>query len=227
MFLTSPSATARRDEATQQKYSTLQYEAPEAITNMNLRVGRSRRYDIWSMGCIILEFVIWLLYGWEGLEAFYEQRNYIDRSTETLYFSADKQNGTAKISKYAKAWIDHMLRNDPECNNSSGSAIGDVIRVVRDKLLVVALPKQGMSETDIEQCRADAGQLETALRGVLRKALDDEEKKGRYHFSGSNRRNIIPPDLGQRRQSMSRLSTKDDRSRKPGEAAKNNLVKLN
>lgn len=29
-----------------------------------------RLYDIWVMGCIMLEFIIWLLYGLDGLDYF-------------------------------------------------------------------------------------------------------------------------------------------------------------
>ncbi|KAK1714552.1 kinase-like domain-containing protein [Colletotrichum acutatum] len=42
-------------------------EAPEVVTN-SLDKARSRLYDIWSMGCIMLECVIWLMYGYEALD---------------------------------------------------------------------------------------------------------------------------------------------------------------
>lgn len=214
-------ATSRRDVATQQKFSTLQYEAPEAITNMNLPVGRSRRYDIWSMGCIVLEFAIWLLYGWKGLVTFYEQRNDLDTSTETLYFTADKNNRTAIVSDYAVSWIEHILLNDPECNSPSGSAIRDLIKLVRDRLLVVALPQEGMNEEDLKQCRADAGELETALKSIWGKAVDDEAKKGHYIFSKSDRTDAKPPQRRQKGQNVDFLSTKIDRNRKLGGTTKN------
>ena len=49
----------------------MQYEAPEAIGELN--GPRSRLYDVWSMGCITLEFIIWLLYGNDELNNFYGQ----------------------------------------------------------------------------------------------------------------------------------------------------------
>ena len=173
------------------------------------------------MGCIILEFAIWLLYGWKGLQAFYDQRNYIDTSTETLYFIADKQKRTAEVSYCATNWIDHILQMDPECNSPSGSAIGDLIKLVRDRLLVIALPKEGMNEDDLEQCRADAGELEAALKSIWGKAVDDEVRKGRYFYSRSDRRGIKPPQTQQRRQSADLLTTKADRTRTLGGGAKN------
>lgn len=42
---------------------TQKYEPPET-DNERGEIGqpRSRLYDMWSMGCIVFEFIIWLLY---------------------------------------------------------------------------------------------------------------------------------------------------------------------
>ncbi|RSL99017.1 hypothetical protein CEP52_009961 [Fusarium oligoseptatum] len=130
-------ATAKRVDATGQRYSTSQYEAPEVVIKRD--APRSRLYDIWSMGCIIFEFVIWLLYGSSGLQNFYTERPQTDRGISTLYFTALTED-SAQISDVAKKWIDHILRSDPECNGKSPSALGDLVRLVKDHLLVVALP---------------------------------------------------------------------------------------
>jgi serine/threonine protein kinase len=49
---------------------TLTYEPPEC----SLATSVSRKYDIWSMGCIVLEFVTWLLLGYKGVEEFANSR---------------------------------------------------------------------------------------------------------------------------------------------------------
>ncbi|KAM5348937.1 hypothetical protein ACJ41O_008760 [Fusarium nematophilum] len=153
-------ATSHQDEHTQRKYSTSQYEAPEVITNCNLRLPRSRRHDIWSMGCIILEFAIWLLYGYDGLDKFYKEREHINALKETLYFTVDSIERTAQLSNIAKGWMDYMLQFDPECNGDSPSVLGDLIKLVKDRLLVVALPQDRMTELALKECRADAEELE-------------------------------------------------------------------
>jgi serine/threonine protein kinase len=63
--------TQDRTHLTSTRYGTVQYEAPEAIGELN--GPRSRLYDVWSMGCITLEFIIWLLYGNDELNNFYGQ----------------------------------------------------------------------------------------------------------------------------------------------------------
>jgi serine/threonine protein kinase len=63
-------ATQERDVLTSTRYGTVRYEAPETAINIH---SQSRLYDIWSMGCITLEFVIWNLYGNIELVNFYAQ----------------------------------------------------------------------------------------------------------------------------------------------------------
>ncbi|KAF5264211.1 hypothetical protein FOXYS1_5008 [Fusarium oxysporum] len=165
---------------TQQKYTTSHYEAPEVITTMNSRVPRSRRYDIWSMGCIIFEYTIWLLYGYkEGLKSFYDEGKDIDAYRETLYFTADLSTRRAQVSDAARRWISHILEVDPECNRATPSVIKDLVMLVRDRLLVIDLPRENMSQDDVNSCRASADDLERVLLKIKRTAIDDAVSAGR------------------------------------------------
>ncbi|CZR49169.1 uncharacterized protein FPRO_12602 [Fusarium proliferatum ET1] len=187
-------ATTQRQDPTQQKYTTSHYEAPEVITTMNSRVPRSRRYDIWSMGCIIFEYTIWLLYGYEeGLRSFYDEGKDIDAYRETLYFTADLSTRKAQVSDAARRWSSHILEVDPECNRATPSVIKDLVTLVRDKLLVIGLPKENMSQDDIKRCRASADDLEKALQKIKRMAIDDEHNGGKYLSSGKSRNGISAP----------------------------------
>jgi len=189
--------TSRRNEHTQQKYTTSQYEAPEAMSN--LHSPRSRRYDIWSMGCVILEFVIVLLYGNRGLEIFYNERPHGGGSTETLYFTVDRRQGIAEVSNIADHWIKQILR-DSECDRQPGSAIGDLVRLVRDRLLVVDLPQDDMSQDELAECRADARELHDRLQKIWMTARDDEHRGGNYLCSNRSRAsNQTPQPSGGRR----------------------------
>ncbi|KAF5667402.1 serine threonine kinase [Fusarium denticulatum] len=208
-------ATTQRQDPTQQKYTTSHYEAPEVITTMNSRVPRSRRYDIWSMGCIIFEYTIWLLYGYEeGLKSFYDEGKDIDAYRETLYFTADLSTRQAQVSDAARRWINHILEVDPECNRATPSVIKDLVVLVRDKLLVIDLPKESMSEADIKRCRASADELDSILQKMKRRALDDEHRGGKYLSSGKGRNGISAPRPQKvRRQSF--LSTSSGSASKP------------
>jgi serine/threonine protein kinase len=53
------------------------YRAPEYDVNQRV----SPQYDIWSFGCILLQFVVWYLRGWEGVDNFSKARSDDSRGT--------------------------------------------------------------------------------------------------------------------------------------------------
>ncbi|CVL09051.1 related to tol protein [Fusarium mangiferae] len=161
---------------------------------MNSRVPRSRRYDIWSMGCIIFEYTIWLLYGYEeGLRSFYDEGKDINAYRETLYFTGDLSTRKAQVSDAARKWISHILEVGPECNRATPSVIKDLVTLVKDKLLVIDLPKENMSQDGIKRCRASADDLEKALQKIKRMAIEDEHNGGKYLSSGKSRNEASAP----------------------------------
>lgn len=122
---------------------TVTYAAPEAELFPNQ--ATTRRYDIWSLGCLYLEFIIWLLYGAEELERFGEERDrqgemngarfYIITSPETL--SPDRSR-TPVINPAVTKWIEH-IKQDPRCVATSlgETAIGRLIYLIEKRLLIV------------------------------------------------------------------------------------------
>ncbi|KAF4304736.1 serine threonine protein kinase [Botryosphaeria dothidea] len=98
--------TNLRADPTSQKCGTLKYEPPEALHPH--RSPRSRRYDICSMGCIILESIIWLLYGYEGLEVFNGEA-VDDPNRETVFYKVDNQGQVPSWSWMAyEGGIDYL-----------------------------------------------------------------------------------------------------------------------
>ncbi|KAH6981725.1 hypothetical protein BKA56DRAFT_632063 [Ilyonectria sp. MPI-CAGE-AT-0026] len=165
--------TSNRVEPTGTTHSTLHYEAPEVITQPD--EPRSRRYDVWSMGCIIFESVIWLLYGYDTLNAFLKKS--MGNTNQTPYFTTQGQlGGTAEINKLVKSLINQILEKDPECSESPSTAIGDLLRLVRDKLLVVALPPRSSnsSEKPNAQHRTNARGLESEMLRICDKARNEK-----------------------------------------------------
>jgi serine/threonine protein kinase len=128
-------------QVTSTAYGTKSYEALEITTT---EYGRSRLYDIWSMGCITLEFIIWILYGNQCLTRFYHQISGGSRLPYQYYEIPDPSRPYhAEVHRVVRRWIDHILTKDPEC--SQNSAIRDLLVVVREKLLVVQLPATNAS----------------------------------------------------------------------------------
>ncbi|KAK4160150.1 Aurora/IPL1-related protein kinase 2 [Cladorrhinum sp. PSN259] len=146
--------TELRTHKTLTGYGTRRYEPPEVETGISVSVGstpagsqlapgkqpqaekkRSRLYDIWSMGCITLEFIIWLLYDLHGLNEFN-----LSIGNDNMFYEIQYAGGhkVATVHHVAEAWMDHMASQET-CQ--PGTAVGDLLEVVRTRLLVVELPQ--------------------------------------------------------------------------------------
>jgi serine/threonine protein kinase len=77
------------------------YRAPEFDTSPRI----SRSYDVWTLGCLYLEFATWYLAGLEGVNDFESRRikdDHIDRDEEILirqdkFFNCFEQSNSANV----------------------------------------------------------------------------------------------------------------------------------
>jgi hypothetical protein len=139
------------------------------------------------MGCVFFEAVVWMLYGYQFQHVFAETT--AKSHTEgTPYWT--RVGKSAKVSDMASLWINHMLRRDPECNRSNGSALGDLLKLVKNQLLVVNLPED--SDQYTPGFRSNASDLLEALKAIIQRANVDDH----YAFSGTDRSSVGPPPLG-------------------------------
>lgn len=77
--------------------NTANYRPPECDLLGEL-IGPS--YDIWTLGCVYLEFVTWLLGGWKLVEEFTRNRLSFDRALlmdSDTFFEIEEGSGKAKI----------------------------------------------------------------------------------------------------------------------------------
>jgi serine/threonine protein kinase len=164
------------------QFGTVGYEPPEAMT-MPLS-PRSRLYDIWSLGCILLEFVVWLLYGYEGLKAFWK----LPTESEGFLFWCRLPVGVepgAKVNPSVTQIMDRILETNPACR--SPSAIRDLLLLVKDRVLVPALPD--VHNTILpEDRRIQANILLRALQDI-----EDRCKNPHYCCPGQPERNARLP----------------------------------
>jgi serine/threonine protein kinase len=132
--------TEMRPSGTEHRSGTIRYEAPEVKTGIRdtylsqPRGHRSRLYDIWALGCVTLEFLVWLLYGEEGLAKFNA-----DVNGPTFYqISTENGKDEARVHEKVVYWMDLMVSHPAA--KPYITAIGDVLVLVRTSLLVVKLP---------------------------------------------------------------------------------------
>ncbi|KAF2011920.1 hypothetical protein BU24DRAFT_266342 [Aaosphaeria arxii CBS 175.79] len=139
--------TELRPSKTTAKYGTRRYESPEVITGVRQsflgqpRKRRSRLYDIWAMGCITLEFIVWLVYGRKKLDEF--NRSIQGESGENSPFYQILEVDGKKVARVhddAVRWMEY-LEQEPACRIGS-TALGDLLDLVKNSLLVVKLPRR-------------------------------------------------------------------------------------
>ena len=125
------------------KYGTRRYEPPETGLQSLLPKGaphvRSRLYDLWGMGCIILEFIIWLLYNHEELCRFNNSNQGYFGASDMFYEISHER--VVRIHRVVEHWMEHMAK-DGLCR-SGETALGKLLQIVRTGLLVVELPEDG------------------------------------------------------------------------------------
>jgi serine/threonine protein kinase len=166
--------TAIRPSRTTTRFGTRRYEAPEV--ELGVRASflgqstkrRSRLCDIWAMGCITLEFVVWLFYGLEGLNRFNH-----DVEGDTFYqIRIENGKKVAQVHSAAVGWMDRMS-NEPVCKVGPNALI-DLLDFVRDNLLVVKLPRNlgsNLPSMDPGRYRKDSA-AETSLSPQNEPALE-------------------------------------------------------
>ncbi|KAH6976371.1 kinase-like domain-containing protein [Ilyonectria sp. MPI-CAGE-AT-0026] len=124
-------ATNLRNTPTNTTATTRSYEAPEAYSNDNN--PRSRKYDTWSIGCVFLEFTVWLLYGHKAVESFSDSRKSTEPNITHGSFYTRKAKGNFPVHPKVSEAVS-ILRDDPRCRG--GTALGDLVEFIAEKLLV-------------------------------------------------------------------------------------------
>jgi serine/threonine protein kinase len=150
-ILTPPPTTAL--------YGTTSYEPPEAFNQELAEEGISSLgnmfsphisrlhdlYNMWSMGCVILELLVWILYGYDELTRFHEKiRGPMGEARPFFVIEKGDGNHWAKLCSIVTDYMDHISQ-DPECAGSTG--LSDLLRVTREYLLVVSLPARVTART--------------------------------------------------------------------------------
>ncbi|KAJ2996358.1 hypothetical protein NUW58_g989 [Xylaria curta] len=142
--------TEMRSRRTTTKWGTRRYEPPEEADSQGANLltsdqsgkRRSRLYDIWALGCITLEFLIWLMYGVEELDRFNKGLEVSNSDNSRFYLIKPVTGGRpdVKVHDVAVEWMKHMGK-DPICKPGR-TALGNLLELVETRLLVVQLPER-------------------------------------------------------------------------------------
>ncbi|KAK1722435.1 uncharacterized protein BDZ83DRAFT_418964 [Colletotrichum acutatum] len=122
-------ATEIRGSPTTTPKGTIMYSPPEA----DIKQARTRRYDIWSIGCLYLESLIWMMYGYDALKSFH-----LDVGPGEPYFV---KGPPAELKVVVKEWI-KTIKDDPRCAPVEKTAVGRLISLIEERMLVVRVTRR-------------------------------------------------------------------------------------
>ncbi|KAH8892917.1 kinase-like protein [Thozetella sp. PMI_491] len=130
-------ATHKRINGTSTTWGTTLYEPPEFEVPVNGQTILGRQFDVWSLGCVILELLIWLLYGYDEVLRFRKMLEQRSSGPLTCYKVVDVDGKPkAEVHDVVLKWMDQMEK-DPAC--AKDTALGELLGLVKRKLLIVDL----------------------------------------------------------------------------------------
>lgn len=157
-------ATGRRVNPTSHAGSgTISYQPPEGLRTPKGKKQISRLYDIWSMGCILLQLMTWLIYGREKIDQLTSETENPLANHESSYWTASWSTEAGYSNIGVHPAIDEHIRSMRDDLKSSKPLLA-LLSVVRDKLLVIKLPSD--SEVVEQGCRTNADDLYGSLRKI-------------------------------------------------------------
>jgi serine/threonine protein kinase len=124
---------------------TPSYQAPEVEIeelDKNAPRPRSRKYDIWSLGCVFLEFTIWLLHGRKAIEGFTNARGNgsSTNSSYPLYEVTSKSPRLTQVHKLVSWTIGKLEHHDPRCEGDT--ALAALLSLIKDKMLQIEVDQR-------------------------------------------------------------------------------------
>ncbi|KAF5005981.1 hypothetical protein FDECE_7607 [Fusarium decemcellulare] len=131
------------------------YEIPERETDRRMGRPESRRYDLWVLGCMVLEFTVWLVYNWEAVEAFRRHRETSPSGKAPIsdHFFIRSSEGSMEIHSAVVEVMQH-LREHPSCGLNT--ALGDLLTLAGECLLQIQ-----------PENRVEAGELCSRLEKIV------------------------------------------------------------
>ncbi|KAF5876966.1 putative protein kinase domain-containing protein [Botrytis fragariae] len=137
------------------------YEPPEC----KLRRPVSRAYDIWSCGCVWLEFITWLVKGSAGIEEFADRRGNSaglnDINDDNFFTIPRKSNSSSEATIRAGViiWVE-QLHQHKRCSQ----LIHDLLKLIMNDLLLI----------DADE-RIKASEFHQQMKNCYQKATEDPD----------------------------------------------------
>ncbi|KAL1612962.1 hypothetical protein SLS60_001193 [Paraconiothyrium brasiliense] len=145
---THDKATRLRQVGTTTRATTPSYEAPETLASQFS--PRARRYDVWSIGCIFLEFSLWILHDMASVDSF----GYARHAPDYAFYLTNRETSTSRRRTEIHPVVTtalRLLRQDDRCKG--GTIFEDVLTLIETRLLQVEVDQRATATEMVEQLR--------------------------------------------------------------------------
>lgn len=152
----------RKEEGYITTNAKLRYEPPE----IELRPGEniSRRFDVWSMGCVLLEFIIWLLHGSDGQRIFNKELREKEPRIQR-FWHVDKQRQPC-IHPVVQEWLNRLGQD------AKGTPVlEELLELVEHRLLVGSVSEE--PQANAKEQRAHSKEMRESISQMEKKCLID------------------------------------------------------
>ncbi|KAF5003963.1 hypothetical protein FDECE_9526 [Fusarium decemcellulare] len=184
-------ATYERKEGTNTRATTPSYEAPEADGDQT--DPRSRKYDLWSVGCIFLEFVVWLLYGYRAVKGFERHRiakGKMNGGYPCFYSTEDdEEQSRVEVNEAVNDAVTAIL-NDPRCTEST--AIGDLVGLIPKCLLLIDAAQRDTAQDFHEKLAAIVAKAEGQSSYLFREVSPQPHVPSAFRYNGKREGKKLP-----------------------------------
>lgn len=188
----------RKGIPTQTPSGTSRYEPPEMEETRGKGEPRSRQYDMWSMGCIVLEFLLWLVYGHGAILAF-------RILTPHYFWWKNVREETYHVDDYVIAVIEKLT-----ADLESDSAYMDLLKLVQEALLIVQISTEYKSEPG---CREIADEVYKRVETIYNRSIANEQ-----YLRPLIRRPFSASELSRAQPKRNEVHQKDGRLAVPGQS---------
>ncbi|KAH8692138.1 hypothetical protein BGW36DRAFT_464696 [Talaromyces proteolyticus] len=105
------------------------YRAPETQINEQ----NNKKTDVWSLGCVYIEFITWVLMGWSGIQQLRNSSKKHHSVYESLFFRVHLDPNSAMLRASLReeitSWVS-MLQELPNCSNQISEALIHIMTYV-------------------------------------------------------------------------------------------------
>lgn len=143
-------------------FGTTSYKPPEAFSKPNYPT--TRLFDIWSMGCIILQLITWLVYGMEGVKGLTQRTHWGDKPS--CFWTGDFQIGRGLYNLTVHDEV-RRLMNTLKSRLADSPALFELLGVVENQLLVIETPHPRLP--GVFRYRTDARGLYESLCAICQR----------------------------------------------------------